>query len=136
MKAVVALFLLTLVYTSSSAQLPAGMNPLEKGKAKKMIKKYDGWFRNQRKTNALEVDADKLKTIIEGFPGKKVQVVLARYLGEDGIINEKRRRVTFLLFVPKDIIKPDDGTKAVDGDYYDLAVAGVLCPPPYGCSRL
>ena len=132
MKAIVALLLLlTLACTQTSAQVPAGLKSVEKGKAEKMIKKYDGWFKNQKKTDALTIKADDLKKIMESFPGKEVKLVLARYLGEDGIINGKKRRVTLLLYVPGDITTTQDGMTA-EGTFYDLASDGSLCPPPYG----
>ena len=133
MKAIVALLLLlTLACIQTSAQVPAGLKSVEKGKAEKMIKKYDGWFKNQKKTDALTIKAEDLKKIMESFPGKEVKLVLARYLGEDGIIDGKKRRVTLLLYVPGDSITTTQDGTTVDGTFYDLASDGSLCPPPYG----
>ncbi len=99
----------------------------------KMIEKYDGLFRNHRKTDGVKIDPQRLADILNRYKGQQVALMYARYLRKTGKVNGKKKRVTLLLKIKRSTKGAGSVNQEDDFEYVDLGFEFSLCPPPDDC---
>ena len=102
----------------------------------KMIEKYDGLFRNHKKTDGVKIDPQRLADILNRYKGQQVALMYARYLKKMPPVNGKKKRVTLLLKILVNSKGAGAASAFADFEYIDLGFEFSLCPPPEDCFNI